>query len=158
MSQKNDGSNVFTGVYYAHPMSMYGTDEEKRNMEWLEAIFREATVYNPSDKKWDTQWAKHGMKTFDKFFLPKIQCIVFQGYPNGAIGSGVAWELKALKARDKIYTNIYELRKIQVPLPKLAIGIEKDIQWVNPLDGWDSIRRRFEGRYRTRMLNLRYGK
>ena len=90
-------------VYFAHSMSDYGTTWEAKMMLAINDRFGKP-IMNPSQKQFHRGWEVHGMHYFDKFFLPKCDTLVFTGFPDFSVGSGVGWEVNAaLKAGKEVY-------------------------------------------------------
>lgn len=84
-------------IYYAHSMHLYGTPQEARDIATLEGIGSE--VLNPNSpeiskklKKW-IEGGKNVMNFFDQY-IKTCDLIAFRAYPDGTIGSGVAYEVK----------------------------------------------------------------
>ena len=71
--------------YYAHPMSIYGTPQETRDIELLESLGFE--VVNPSEMSFDD---------LDDYCTVAAGCdlVAFRSLPDGSITSGVAEEIK----------------------------------------------------------------
>lgn len=80
-------------VYFAHSMSDYHTQWERDALKYIQAIFKEYTVLNPSGAHHQVKWQKEGMSYFDRYFLPKMDAIAYTPFPNKTVGSGVAYEI-----------------------------------------------------------------
>lgn len=107
-------------VYYAHPVSLYNTPQEKRDIALLESLGFE--VENPNTEKhqvgYDIAKAKSsngsGMEHFFKVVLA-CDAIAFRAFPDGKIGSGVMMEVDwALEGKLPVIElpNIVESRKL----------------------------------------------
>lgn len=95
-------------TYFAHPISSYGTAEEKTVVAALEAEGR--AVINPADRihaqKVDEIRAAHGghdagAKVMDYFYGVCAACdaCVFTAFGDGSLGAGVVGEVKTFLAR-----------------------------------------------------------
>lgn len=74
-------------VYYAHAMSLYGTIQEKRDLETLQALGFE--VLNPNSPE-------HQAHTDMPYYLSLVaQCgaLAFRAMPDGSITAGVSQEI-----------------------------------------------------------------
>jgi hypothetical protein len=74
-------------VYYAHPMSLYGTPQESRDVELLQSLGFE--VVNPNAPAFSRL-------TFNNYLTLAATCdlIAFRALPDGSITCGVAKEIK----------------------------------------------------------------
>lgn len=99
--------------YYAHSLHLYGTPQEKRDIELLEKLGFE--VVNPSEKKYQEKYPEGGM---DYFVNLALSCSVgaFRAYPDGQIPSGVYKEISAM--------NDAGLPVIEIPWGLMRRGIE----------------------------------
>ena len=79
-------------IYYAHCVALYGTKQEQRDIEILEALGFE--VLNPSDREHQEAYPKYGMPYFIDLVL-SCDAIAFRALPDGRIPAGVAAEIKA---------------------------------------------------------------
>lgn len=78
-------------VYYAHPISLYGTKQEQRDIETLKALGLE--IINPSDDEKQKLYQEKGIEAFRQF-VDGADCIAFRAFHDGSIGAGVAQEIK----------------------------------------------------------------
>ena len=83
-------------IYYAHPMYLYGTPQEKRDIELLERLGFE--VINPNSEPYISEYQKEideGRHTMDYWTRLASACdaIAFRGNPDGSILSGVGAEI-----------------------------------------------------------------
>lgn len=82
-------------VYYAHPLYLYNTPQEKRDLDTLAAIFGAENIVNPNNddftekykQNWDMEVFYQAVRDCDTF--------AFRATPSGAITAGVAGELAA---------------------------------------------------------------
>lgn len=80
-------------AYYAHPMALYRSPVEARDLKTLEALgFK---VVNPADPK----YSEYQM---DEFVKLAVSCdlVAFRSFDDGKVGSGVALEVMAAKDAD----------------------------------------------------------
>lgn len=114
-------------VYYAHCVSLYGTPQEKRDIEILEKFGFE--VLNPSDEGYQTgfkHWLKkheHDTKLNKMDYWTKLaqscDALIFRRTYQGKITSGVAKEIVAMMGVGKpilelpfaIYSSIMTLEE-----------------------------------------------
>lgn len=86
-------------VYYAHPMSWYGTPEEAADVAFLETQY--AKVINPSSPEIvkevsqyiNSQGQENVMQYFASIIRDQADEVAFRRFRNGQIGSGVGREL-----------------------------------------------------------------
>lgn len=110
-------------VYYAHPLSLYGTPQEDRDVDMLRQIGFE--VYNPNSKKDDEQYANRGMG----LSIIEEQCnlLAFRAFPDGNISSGVAQEIR--------HARILCLPILELPngIIRRELTIEQSKEYLNNL-------------------------
>ncbi len=73
-------------VYYAHPMALYGSPVETRDLKVLKRLgFK---VLNP---------ALHRLDTMDEYVHLALSCdlVAFRSFEDGKVGSGMALEVEA---------------------------------------------------------------
>ena len=90
-------------IYYAHPVSTYGTKQEARDLETLQLLGVE--VLNPNGGNHDKEYKRQGMSYFTRI-ISDCDGLAFRGYADGAIPAGVAQEIVAAQAAEKI---VFEL-------------------------------------------------
>lgn len=84
-------------VYYAHCLALYGTAQEKRDVELLERLG--FTVFNPNNQMVEglvRDAKKNGDDVMEAVFKPLAQSaasLVFRALPDGSIPAGVAKEI-----------------------------------------------------------------
>ena len=83
-------------IYYAHPLSIYGTPQEKRDLELLAALGH--TVLNPNGPQHDAGYRAEGMAYFNRITEP-CHGVFFRAFPDGSIPAGVAKELEYFRNR-----------------------------------------------------------
>lgn len=92
-------------IYYAHPMSWYGTPEEIADVNAILAQHPDPKdrVENPSGKGWlekVLRWRRSGdpMRPFRDYVQHTANAVAFRRFLDGKIGAGVATEvLEAMK-------------------------------------------------------------
>jgi hypothetical protein len=82
-------------VYYAHPMSLYNTKQEARDIVALEEMGFE--VINPNQPAHDVGYQGSGMAYF-RDLVKSVDVLVFRSFSDGAIPAGVAHEIKEARA------------------------------------------------------------
>lgn len=85
-------------VYYAHPVSLYNTPQERRDLATLETLG--FIVYNPNCQDCADGYKKEGM---DFFWRKVTSCdaLAFRSFPDGSVPAGVAKEIVFAKDADK---------------------------------------------------------
>jgi hypothetical protein len=84
-------------IYFAHPISLYGTDVEERAIATLEA--QGFDVVNPSDR--DRQEACGSDMTKWAALAASCDRVAAMPFPSGAFGAGVVKEVEAVLAQGK---------------------------------------------------------
>lgn len=83
-------------IYYAHPVTDYGTEQEARDIATLEALGFE--VANPNAPENEEAYKKDGMNHFLRM-VDDCDALAFRTFRGGSIGAGVAKEIfRAMKA------------------------------------------------------------
>jgi len=83
-------------VYYAHPISIYDTAQEKRDITLLEQMGFE--ILNPNTPEYDASYKKGGMDIF-KEAVENCDMLAFRAFPDGSIPAGIAKEIEFAKAK-----------------------------------------------------------
>jgi hypothetical protein len=81
-------------VYYAHPVSLYGKNQEKLDHTTLRLFGFE--VVCPNSPACDEGYKNHGMGFF-KDIVKGCDALAFRGLPGGKIPAGVAFEIQIAK-------------------------------------------------------------
>jgi hypothetical protein len=79
-------------IYFAHPVTDYGTNREGNVLTWLEADGWE--VENPNQPHHQDGYARDGMVYFESL-ASSCDALVFTRFPDGSIGAGVGKEIDA---------------------------------------------------------------
>ncbi len=83
-------------LYFAHPVSDYGTVHEADCLAAIEAAFStsdvDVAIYNPNSPSGDVGYRRHGMSFFEGV-ISTCSMLVFRSFGDGAIGAGVATEI-----------------------------------------------------------------
>lgn len=103
-------------IYYAHPISIYNTKQEDRDIELLNKLFPDHLIYNPSkDENASDGYEMCGM---DYFFGEITDCsiLAFRSFPDGNIPKGVYSEIEAAKELEMPVIELpsYYNRKLSV--------------------------------------------
>lgn len=85
-------------VYYAHPITLYGTPAETRDIATLEALGFE--VVNPNTPELDAAYKERGMEVFTPV-VESCDALAFRSFPDGSIPAGVAQEIKVIHALNR---------------------------------------------------------
>ena len=88
-------------IYYAHPISLYNTKQEKRDLELLARMFPNATIYNPNCQESTDGYKAKGMAFFTELINSRMTSCVFRAFPDGSIPAGVATEVEAFRGTNK---------------------------------------------------------
>jgi hypothetical protein len=83
-------------LYYAHPISMYNSHQERRDLQLLAQMGFE--VLNPNQPEHSEAYIKGG-RQFSYFLQLVDTCdgVAFRGFPDGSIPSGVWQEVDRAK-------------------------------------------------------------
>lgn len=81
-------------IYYAHPLSLYDTPQEQRDVKLLhEGLGFE--VVNPNKPEHQEGYKQYGMEYFVRL-VKTCDALAFRAFPDGKIGAGIAGEIEAL--------------------------------------------------------------
>jgi hypothetical protein len=84
-------------VYYAHPLTIYGTNQEARDIETLNKLGLD--VVNPNDPAISKEYEKsHDFNIFLNL-VKSCDLVAFRAFADGSISSGVAGEIAAGKSK-----------------------------------------------------------
>jgi len=80
-------------IYYAHPLSIYDSPQEERDVAMIKYLWPDAEVYNPNSKIDNEKYKEYG---FDWFLDRVADCdlVVFRSFPDGRIDRGVWKEIE----------------------------------------------------------------
>ncbi|MDB5036532.1 MAG: hypothetical protein JWQ35_60 [Bacteriovoracaceae bacterium] len=82
-------------AYYAHPISIYGSAQEKRDVALIESLGFE--VLNPNAQEHDRGYKEQGgMAYFEKLIRDKTHLLFFRAFADGTIPAGVAKEIEVM--------------------------------------------------------------
>ena len=76
-------------IYYAHPISLFNTPQEDRDLALLEQL---GEVRNPNTPKDDEGYQEDGMEYF-RGVVQSCDMLAFRVFPDGSIPAGVAKEI-----------------------------------------------------------------
>lgn len=77
-------------VYYAHPLTLYNTAQEQRDLVLLQRLFGE--VVQPNQPGHDDAYRQLGMRYFWQL-AAGCDLVVFRAFPDGSIPAGIAGEI-----------------------------------------------------------------
>jgi len=80
-------------AYYARPISIDGTPQEKRDKELIAAIGFEPYPVGEEKATALAEYRKVGMEAF-RPYVEGSDALVFRAFPDGSIGAGVAQEIE----------------------------------------------------------------
>ncbi len=81
-------------LYYAHPVYLFGKEQEKRDLEYLTRIFGEDyEIYNPNNPEANENYKIHGLQYFTNYIIEHCDLLVFRGTPEGRITAEVNTEV-----------------------------------------------------------------
>ena len=78
-------------VYYARCMSIYGTPQEKRDLELLRKLGFD--VIEISAEEAETGYKTYGMGYFTDIITARADLLAFRALPDGSIPAGVSTEI-----------------------------------------------------------------
>lgn len=97
-------------IYYAHPISMYGTILEKEDLDMLKRLHPMAIIYNPAtDKEAKEGYKKHGMTYFYEI-IDDCDYLYFRSFSDGKIGAGVWGEIERAEA---VHCEVLEIPTLE---------------------------------------------
>jgi hypothetical protein len=107
--------------YYAHPVSNYGTPEEREALKTLRTLGLQ--VVNPNSPEYRERYAAESMQMFLDI-VGACQSLAFRSFEDGTIGAGVASEIGAARAAG---IPVFELPPLaQVALRTLSVEATRD--------------------------------
>jgi len=77
-------------VYYAHCTSLYGTNQEERDISTLMKLRFE--VYNPNNETASELYQNQGMASF-RALVEACDCLAYRALPDGRIPAGIGKEI-----------------------------------------------------------------
>lgn len=83
-------------IYYAHPLSLYNTLQEARDVVLLRSLGFH--VINPNAPEHQEGYKKKGMSYFFNL-ANSCDALAFRAFPDGKIGAGIVGEMKAMEAK-----------------------------------------------------------
>ena len=86
-------------IYYAHPISIYDTPQEQRDVATLEGL---GEVRNPNSKEDQEGYQKKGMDHFAGV-VKSCDALAFRAFPDGSIPAGVAKEIGYFDGRGPVF-------------------------------------------------------
>ena len=89
--------NAQKKIYFAHPVSQYGTKVESDTIKHLEDLGMK--IINPNEPEHCEAYETQGMQYFIDL-CNKCDGCIYTTFENGAIGAGVAKEIESFLERD----------------------------------------------------------
>ena len=77
-------------IYYARPITIYNTPQEKRDIELLEKLGFE--VFNPNKEALQKKYKELGMTVFTEI-VSECDALAFRTFPDGSISAGCVKEI-----------------------------------------------------------------
>lgn len=77
-------------AYYAHPLSLYGSEQEKRDVALIESMGYECL--NPNSVECDRGYQRYGMEYFIDL-VKSCRVLFFRGFPDCTIPVGIGQEI-----------------------------------------------------------------
>ena len=98
--------NKIKKIYYAHPVSLYDSKQEERDLALLALLWPNAEIYNPNKELDQQKYKEFG---FDWFLDRVADCdmVVFRAFPDGQLGAGV-WS-EVVYAKNECVLPVVEL-------------------------------------------------
>lgn len=93
-------------LYYAHPLNLYGSEQEKRDIEVLGRLFPELHIYNPNNPECNEGYKAFGMDYFRDLLKQDFVALAFRATPGGRITAGVWAEIEEA---EKLGLDVIEL-------------------------------------------------
>lgn len=113
-------------IYFAHPITDYGSKRQADALTALEAYWREERprqpleIENPDQPHHQAGYVARGMDYF-KGIVESCWSLAFMRFPNGAIGAGMGREIKwAFNTCGRVYElfdgRIYHVANMPTPI------------------------------------------
>lgn len=98
-------------VYYAHPISMYGSALESTDIAFLRRVG--LTVVNPAklSKFVEPMNSTDRMNYFYRL-VRECDCLAFRSFPDGMVGAGIQFEIGSMESKGGM---IFEIRPVVAP-------------------------------------------
>jgi hypothetical protein len=77
-------------AYYAHPLSLYGSEQEKRDVDLIESMGYECL--NPNSAACDAGYKRYGMEYFIDL-VKSCRVLFFRGFPDCTVPAGIGEEI-----------------------------------------------------------------
>lgn len=85
-------------IYYARPISLYGTPQDQRDIATLESLG--LVVVDPKGPEHQEAYAARGMDYFREM-VDGCDAIAFRAFADGTVGAGVAAEIERAQEAGK---------------------------------------------------------
>lgn len=85
-------------IYFARPISLYGTKQDIRDIETLKTFGFE--VIDPNTENLQERYNTAGMIVFEEV-VAKCDCLAFRSFQDGKIGAGMVKEINIARQLNK---------------------------------------------------------
>ncbi len=110
-------------IYYAHPINMYGSDEEKNEIAHIMSLFGSSTIVNPSIYEGRVNDTKDRM-IFYLNLVRDCDIVVFRRLA-GKISAGVGKEVNFALKSGKVVYELQNQQIIAITQPVDPISVEE---------------------------------
>jgi len=94
-------------LYFAHPMSEYGTKREAKALKAIKKRWPYAKLFNPNHKKHQEGYETMGWLYFETL-ASSMDVVVAMAYPDGEWGMGVFAEMKSANNRNSELLQVHD--------------------------------------------------
>lgn len=101
-------------IYFAHPVSDYGSLREKECLEQIQKHFPGAEILNPNQDVHNEAYLTEGMAYFERLVMA-CDCVVAAPFADGEWGMGVFREAETVSRKGgKVFELHKSLREIDI--------------------------------------------
>lgn len=93
-------------VYYAHPLNIYNTPQEQRDLDTLATLFGAENILNPNTRELDTLYKRNYDMNMFFDLVRACDVLAFRPTPFGKITAGVAAEIQVAKESGKLIIEL----------------------------------------------------
>lgn len=125
-------------IYYAHPMSWYGTDHEKADLQEIRLEWPGIEIINPSDPKHveaaQAIYARGGtsaeVMVYFEDLVAGAEALVYRSFSDGKLGAGVSKEILTAHVNNRPIFRLYSGCTAAIcGQPHIISGSEADLLW-----------------------------
>jgi hypothetical protein len=98
-------------IYYARPISLYGTKQDERDLKFLEAMGFE--VNNPNKAELVERYKTEGMEVYFQL-VRDSDALAFRAFPDGKLGAGVYKEILVAQESGKLVIELPTITSARV--------------------------------------------